>query len=267
MTLFTSRVGAADATRHLILLHGIFGRGRNWQAIAKALVAARPEYACWLVDLPHHGDSGAGSHGDTVAGLAADLDDWLTVEGITPDAVLGHSYGGKVALAFAARHPARTLQLWVIDSTPEARAPSGSAYDMLRVIRSLPPDFASREEAAQALVAAGYAPGVGQWMSSNLQREGDRFTWRLDFAAMAELMNDFFTTDLWATVESPAAGHEIHFLKASESQALSEAAVRRIEGLPPGHVTLHHRQGGHWIHSESPAEVVALLVTHLPGAK
>ena len=264
MGLSTSRVGAATATRHLVMLHGIYGRGRNWQAIAKALVAARPEYACWLVDLPHHGDSGAGNHGNTVAGLAADLDDWLRDERISPDAVLGHSYGGKVALALAARHPAQALQVWVIDSTPEARAPAGSAFDMLRVIRSLPPDFATRDEAAQALVAAGYAPGVGQWMSSNLQRDGDRFTWRLDFAVMDELLRDFFISDLWTVVESPAPGHQIHFLKASDSQALSEAAVRRIEALPPGPVTLHHREGGHWIHSESPEEVVSLLTTHLP---
>jgi len=264
MGLSTSRTGAVNATHHLIMLHGIYGRGRNWQTIAKALVTARPEYACWLVDLPHHGESGAGNHGNTVAGLAADLDDWLSDEGITPDAVLGHSYGGKVALALAAGHRVQALQVWVIDSTPEAKTPSGSAFDMLRVIRTLPPDFATRDEAARALVAAGYAPGVGQWMSSNLQRDGGRFTWRLDFAVMDELLRDFFTTDLWAGVECPAAGHDIHFLKASESQALSDTAVRRIEALPHGHVTLHHRAGGHWIHSESPDDVVALLTAHLP---
>jgi pimeloyl-ACP methyl ester carboxylesterase len=43
-------VGAPD--RSLVMLHGIYGRGRNWQAIARAVVAARPEYGCWLVDLP-----------------------------------------------------------------------------------------------------------------------------------------------------------------------------------------------------------------------
>ena len=204
-----SRIGAANATRHLVMLHGIYGRGRNWQTIAKAVVAARPEYACWLVDLPHHGDSGAGNHGNTVMGLAADLDDWLSDEGISPDAVLGHSYGGKVALAVAAMHPAQALQVWVIDSTPEVKAPSGSAFDMLRVIRTLPPDFATRDEAARALVDAGYAPGVGHWMSSNLQRDGNRFTWRLDFAVMDELLKGFFTTDLWAVVESPSVGQRM----------------------------------------------------------
>jgi pimeloyl-ACP methyl ester carboxylesterase len=83
--LSNSRVVASGRpARHLVLLHGIYGRGRNWQTIARALTDARPEYASWLVDLPHHGDSGPGAHGDTVEGLAADLDDWLAAERLTP---------------------------------------------------------------------------------------------------------------------------------------------------------------------------------------
>jgi esterase len=264
MPLSTTRVGADNATRHLVMLHGIYGRGRNWQTIAKGLVAARPEYACWLVDLPHHGESGAGSHGNTVAGLAADVDDWLTAESLSPTAVLGHSFGGKVALALAARRPTQPLQVWVIDSTPDTKPPSGSAFDMMRVIRAMPPDFSNREEAVEGLITGGYAPGVAQWMSTNLQREGDRFTWQLDFNVMDELLADFFTADLWAVVESPAPGHQFHFLKASESSALSPEAVHRIENLPRDRVTLHHRPGGHWIHAESPVEVVSLLSMHLP---
>ena len=66
-TLNATRVAQHDdAPRALVMLHGIYGRGRNWQAVARSLVAARPDVACWLVDLPHHGQSGPGRHGDTV---------------------------------------------------------------------------------------------------------------------------------------------------------------------------------------------------------
>src|SRR5690606_18016301 len=115
--------------------------------------AARPDYACWLVDLPRHGDSGAGGHGDSVRGFAADLDDWLAESGLSPDVVLGHSYGGKVALALADRRRGRPLQVWVIDSTPETKPAGGSAWDMLTLVRSLPATFPSREAAADAIVA------------------------------------------------------------------------------------------------------------------
>jgi esterase len=245
------------------MLHGIYGRGRNWQAIARAVVAARPEYACWLVDLPHHGDSPAGAHSDTVAGLAADVIDWMRAADFTAAAILGHSYGGKVALAMADAMPDRPLQLWIIDSTPEVKPPSGSAWAMLDLVGRLPRRFASRDEATQGIVGGGYALGVAQWMATNLVREGDGFVWKLDFEAMRRLLEDFFTTDLWSVVESPSAQHEIHFLKASESSAITDAAVRRIDAASGARVHLHHRQGGHWIHAESPQVVAELLIEHL----
>ena len=77
----------------LLLLHGIYGRGRNWQAVARALVEARPDVACWLVDLPHHGGSGAGRHGETVHGLAQDVLDWAREAGVSPRTVEDHVSG------------------------------------------------------------------------------------------------------------------------------------------------------------------------------
>jgi len=245
------------------MLHGIYGRGRNWQAIAKAIVAARPGYECWLVDLPHHGDSGPGAHGDSIRGFAEDLQDWCDTEGIRPDVLLGHSFGGKVALAFAERRRDQPLQVWVIDSTPETRSPGGSAWNMLRLIRGLPQTFATREEAADAIMAAGYSRGVAAWMSTNLTRRGEQFEWQLDFSVMEPLLQDFFTTDLWPVVEHHASGHALHFLKASTSSAMSDAAALRIEALNDAQVSLHRRDGTHWIHAESPELVIDLLLAHL----
>lgn len=246
------------------MLHGIYGRGRNWQAVARALVAARPEYGCWLLDLPHHGDSGAATRGNTVAGIAEDVNDWVVAQGVSLAAMLGHSYGGKVALAVAAHERAEPLQVWVIDSTPEIKTPSGSAWTMLETLRRLPRRFGTRDEAVAAIRDAGYPLGVAQWMATNLVRENGAFVWRLDFDVMEQLLRDFFTTDLWPVVESPGAHLDLHFLKASESNAMSADAVRRIEAAASDRVHLHHRPGGHWIHAESPDTVTALLVEHLP---
>jgi esterase len=263
--LAATRVSGSDRTsRAIVMLHGIYGRGRNWQGIARALVAARPEYDCWLVDLPHHGESGPAAHGDTVAGIAADLDDELHARGVTPDAILGHSYGGKIALAAAARERTAPLQVWIIDSTPEIKPPSGSAWTMLEVVRRLPDRFAAREDAIGAIRNAGYTLGVAQWMGTNLVRDGDAFAWRLDFDVMERLLMDFFTTDLWHVVEAPGPHMDLHFLKASESNAMSPDAVRRIEAAASDRVHLHHRPGGHWIHAESPEVVTALLLEYLP---
>jgi esterase len=216
------------------MLHGIYGRGRNWQAIARALVSRRPEYACWLVDLPYHGDSPAARHGDGVVGLAADLDDWLRAEGVRPDA------------------------------TPEVKPPSGSAWDMLQVVRGMPARFESRDEATEAIVAGGFSLGVAQWMATNLARDGEGFLWRLDFDRMERLLHDFFAADLWPVVEDAGSPHVLHFLKATRSSAMSDAAASRVRALQGPRVQFHEREGGHWIHAETPDVVTDLLAEHLP---
>jgi pimeloyl-ACP methyl ester carboxylesterase len=199
-----------------------------------------------------------------VRGFARDLQEWCAAEGIGPDVLLGHSFGGKVALACADLMRDHPLQVWVIDSTPETKSPGGSAWDMLELVRGLPQTFASREEAADAIVAGGYSRGVAVWMATNLERQGDHFEWRLDFSVMEPLLHDFFTTDLWPVVEHHSPDHALHFLKASTSSAMSDEAAARIETMADPAVVLHRRDGTHWIHAESPQVVIDLLLECLP---
>ena len=46
------------APKHwIVFLHGVLGRGANWQGFARKLVTARPELGALLVDLRAHGES------------------------------------------------------------------------------------------------------------------------------------------------------------------------------------------------------------------
>jgi pimeloyl-ACP methyl ester carboxylesterase len=265
------RVGASAAgTRQLLMLHGIYGRGRNWLAVARLLVQRRPDWCCWLADMRHHGDAHASADRGTLDALAGDIESWGSAEGVTPEAVLGHSFGGKVALAYAARQTRRPLQTWVIDSTPEAKPPSGSAWDMLGIVRHLPQTFRSRQDAIAGIEAGGFSTEVAQWMSTNLVHDTDAFRWRLDFDVMDHLLHEFFQTSMWSALDPGAPSHDIHVLKASRSSVISGDAVARLAALEAAptsgraRVHLHHRDGGHWIHAESPDVVVDLLAEWLP---
>lgn len=249
----------AEPGRWLFLLHGIYGMGRNWGSIARRVVASRPDWGAVLVDLREHGGSKGFEPPHTLVAAARDVHELTRSLGVRADAILGHSFGGKVALEYLRQHPDRLRQLWVIDSTPAPREPGGSAWAMLRILRSLPDVFASRSDVVAALERSGVATPIASWMATNLAHRPDGYRWRFDLDAMEELLRDFFATDLWDVVDDPPGRTEIHVVKASESSILTPDSLERIRNAAPGRVFLHEVQGGHWLNADNPDAVVALL--------
>lgn len=262
-----TRVAAAGATpqRWLLVLHGIYGAGRNWGSIARRLVEARPEWGALLVDLRNHGASQGLPGPHTLAASAADVEALVRHLDFHAAAVLGHSFGGKVALLYAQHHAQELRQVWVMDSTPAVRDPSGSAWDMIAAVKALPAHFSSRAEAVEGLMRHGYAEGVAQWMAINLEHRDGRYHWRVDFAAMEEMLRDFFRTDAWEVVVRPPAGTEVHIVKATQSNTLDPEAAARVQAATvTGRTHYHELKGGHWINTDNPDGVLRLLVDNLP---
>jgi esterase len=256
--------GAAPS-KWILFLHGIYGSGRNWGTIARRVVQVRPEWGAMLVDLREHGGSRGFDRPHTLEAAARDLVALRDTLGIAVRGVLGHSFGGKVALAYAREGGRGLEQVWVVDSTPDAMPPRGTSWETLAILRRLPSFFGSRQAAVHALEAEGVATGVAQWLATNLEPADGGFRWRLDLDAMEELLLDFFRTDLWDVVENPPPDTVLHFVKAEDSDILSPAVCARIEeaGRRSGRVFLHRLPGGHWLNADNPAGMVALLSERL----
>lgn len=258
----------ATPSRWIFVLHGIYGAGRNWASVLRRVVRERPEWGAVLIDLRQHGGSQGFAPPHTIDAAAADLHDLADHLGIEPDAVLGHSFGGKVALLYAREAADELRQVWVIDSTPEVREPDGSAWSMLNLLRSLPGPFASRDELIDALEGHGMNRGVAQWMATNLESVDDGYAWRFDFDAMEALLLSFFEADAWEVVEQPPGSLEVHLVKAEASSVLDGEALARVEAAAAAadaRTFLHRVAGGHWVNAENPDAIERLLVQMLPS--
>ena len=249
-----------SSPRQMLLLHGIYGAGRNWGSVARRLVRVRPEWSIVLVDLRSHGRSPR-LDPHTVDACADDLMRLEEHLGRTADAVLGHSFGGKVALVHARRRAVGPRQLWIIDSAPGAGRPGGGAWRMLGVLRRHPGPFGSRAEVVGAVEGEGYSPLVANWMAINAVKGEEGWGWRLDPDEMEAYLRDYFRVDAWDVAESPPPGMTIHFVKALGSSVLAEADVQRIRaaGRRSRRVVLHEAEGGHWLNTENPDAIHQLL--------
>ena len=247
----------------LYILHGIYGAGRNWATFARGLVDERDDWGAVLVDLRLHGESQGFSPPHTLAACVHDLAELVQATDRPASAVLGHSFGGKIALM--APPVLGPRQVWVIDSTPSRRTPGGSANRMLGILRRHPGPFETREDAVEALQGEGLAAHVARWMATNLVSDEESYRWRFDLDGLAALLDDFFRRDLWDVIEDPPGETEIHLVRASESDVIPRAELRRIESLGTERPVLGHEvHGGHWLHIDNPGDLRELLDRRLP---
>lgn len=260
---------ASEPTAAVIFLHGVFGRGRNFGTLARRLVDARRDLAAVLVDLRLHGDTAPTAGPHTLDAAAADLDS--VVAATSPRrvvAVIGHSLGGKVALAFARAHPGSGRRTLILDITPGARpealrdeASRSAPLRVLQQLRALAPRrFADRQDFVDALMTAGQSVTTARWLATNLER-ADEGGYRLgmDLAGIEQLLTDHYKTDLWPVAREA----DCRFLLAGRSEAggardrsllLGDSATD-VQVLP---------EADHWLHREQPEAVLAWLLRKLP---
>lgn len=106
---------------HLVLIHGLGANLSFWYFGAARLLARRRNVL--MYDLRGHGRSAMPKEGYALQHMVRDLVELLDLLGIERADVAGHSFGGRVALAFAAQHPERVRNLIVADTQIRALQP------------------------------------------------------------------------------------------------------------------------------------------------
>jgi pimeloyl-ACP methyl ester carboxylesterase len=97
----------------LLLLHGLGADHTTWSPVLDSLAR---RYTVIAPDLLGHGMSDKPRADYSVGGFANGMRDLLTVLGVDKATVVGHSFGGGVAMQFAYQFPERTERLVLVGS-------------------------------------------------------------------------------------------------------------------------------------------------------
>ena len=143
-----------------LFVHGIATNAYLWRHVMDALSGQR---RCIATDLPLHGQSPVAAEQDlSLAALAAGLDDFCDVLGLTGVDLVANDTGGAIAQIFATRYPHRlaTLTLTNCDTVdnlpPEAFRPMIELAAAGNLAPSAVAMFANLEAAAKISFASGY---------------------------------------------------------------------------------------------------------------
>jgi pimeloyl-ACP methyl ester carboxylesterase len=259
MTATPLRLAAREAGQGspVVLLHGLFGQAGNFGAIQRRLAAAHRVIA---LDLRNHGDS---PHADAMnyPGMAADVHATLAALNALPAAVIGHSMGGKVAMALALARPEAVAQLCVVDIAPRAYAADLGRYAQAMAGLRLRPGL-SRAEADRALADGVPEPAVRQFLLQNLRLDRDPPAWRLNLAAIAAQMAEIsgWPDDLAGHYPGPTL-----VVAGARSDYVRDSDMALMEALFPRARLVRIDGAGHWVHAEAPGPFLHVVAGFLAG--
>jgi pimeloyl-ACP methyl ester carboxylesterase len=126
----------------LLLLHGLGCDHTTWEPVIDALAK---RYTVIAPDLLGHGQSAKPRADYSVGGYANAMRDLITVLGIDKVTVVGHSFGGGIAMQFAYQFPERTERLILVASgglgpevSPAIRAITTPGFHQVMGLLTLP---------------------------------------------------------------------------------------------------------------------------------
>jgi pimeloyl-ACP methyl ester carboxylesterase len=260
----------------VVFVHGLFGQGKNWTTIAKALA---DRHRVTLLDLPNHGHS---PWTDTVDYV--DMAEMVAVELESfgePVTLVGHSMGGKVAMQVALRRPELVSALVVVDIAPVEYPVSGGRTDdpdeeaspfadYIAAMKALGLEkLQRREEADEALRAAVPSRMVRSFLLQSLVREGvgagGTWRWRLHLDLLERdlgRLRGFPEPPSGARYDGPVlwiAGANSHYVLPEDRP--------RMDALFPSTRLVRIKNAGHWVHSEQPEIFTETLRRFLDGTE
>jgi len=242
----------------VVILHGLYGSGRNWATIGQHLAAT---HRVLLADLRNHGGSPWDEAMDYPS-MAEDVRQVLDDHGIDRAAVIGHSMGGKVAMWLASDHPDRVERLGVIDVAPLIYPPTLRAYaeamlaiDLGQVTRRGDVDRQLAPQIPEAPIRA--------FLLQNLVSEDGKFRWRLNLRVLSRDLDEI----AGYPPLSPSFGYAgpTRFIRGALSSYVPPDAWPDIRSRFPAADLVSIAGAGHWLHAEKPAEFLAALQEFLAG--
>lgn len=262
MQLHQIRMG--DHGPKVAFLHGVFGQGRNWSSIGKAL---SDNHRVYLIDLPNHGHSPWTEDIDYFL-MADQVADFLA--GYGPVNLVGHSMGGKTAMMVAQRHSDLVRRLCVADVSPVDYGGHRSFNTYIDAMQSI--DLATlrdRQEADEQLGELIPDTKIRTFLMQNLRRtrhrdpalrRGDntpRWHWQMNLDLIAKRMD---TISGWpADLEVRPFEKRTLWIAGADSNYVKPGYGDTMRELFPLVRQLTIKNSGHWVHTDQPQVFVAAV--------
>lgn len=240
MTLHYRVLGEGPA---LVVLHGLFGSGDNWQTLAREFSA---HFKVYVVDQRNHGHSPHSPEMNYDV-MAEDIFNLLAENGERDVKLLGHSMGGKTVLRFLQLFEFLVSKAVVADIGVKSYS---SHHDhIFRALKSIQLDqFTSRQEVEDRLSMEILDKTTLLFLMKSLYwKEKGQLGWRFNPPVLEQHLPEILGALPPVTISVPTL-----FLRGEKSGYVPESDEDEIRTLVPNCEFRTIEGAGHWLHADSP---------------
>jgi esterase len=240
----------------LLILHGLFGSGKNWHSHMRRFA---DDFQVFSIDLRNHGQS---FHADEMnySAMAEDVAQLIARLELRDCRILGHSMGGKVAMTLALQHPALISSMIVADIAPVAY--HHDYDDLIEPILALDLEsFDTRTQIDHALRPSIPADQLRAFLLQNVVREEGVWRWRINWQVLQQDMDDL--TGFTALPSEWVSALPSLFIRGARSDYVGSAEIDLIKHHFSNASFATIDAAGHWLHAEQPLEFNRLALEFL----
>lgn len=243
----------------LLILHGLFGSGKNWVTIAKHLSQSTFVYT---LDARNHGESfRADTH--SLDDMVNDLQFFIQEKIRQPVILLGHSMGGLTSMAYALKNQDYVRGLIVVDIAPRMYFPDYSSELAAQKI-----DLSvckSRSEIDTAMKQFVADEALRKFLQTNVTTKADgSYAWQINIEPIekSEKRTSF------PQIANSYAGPTL-FVRGLKSNFIRDDDLPVIKRYFPNAEVVNIPNGDHWLHFTAQKDFLAVVDRFLSesGAK
>ncbi|XP_027718213.1 protein ABHD11-like [Vombatus ursinus] len=251
-----------DTLPPVVFLHGLFSNKNIFQAEAEAL-AQQTGRKVLTVDARNHGES-PHSPDCSYEAMSADLQALLSKLGLSPCVLIGHSMGGKTAMALALQKPELVERLVSVDISPLVATDMPKIFKIIPVMKAINilGDISNSEAfevVDEYLKLFVKDSSIRQYLFNSLVRVNGQYVWKVNAENLWQQQNLFLDS---LHIQGVYRGPTL-FLRSTNSSFIPSSHYSKIKLLFPEAQFQTIPDAGHIIHIKKPQEFMNSILSFL----
>ena len=242
----------------LFIFHGLYGRARNWQSMAKKLTLDGLVIVI-NVDLRNHGENEF-KEDHSYSLMLEDVIELFNYLNIKKTNVLGHSMGGKLAMLLSLTYPKFVNKLIIADIAPiDYQDDEGETINsLLDLDLNL---IQSRNDADKILSIKIIDKSLRMFLLQNLQLVNGSYEWGVNLKAIKKSMNNLKSFPILSEVKKN--NQKALCIYGANSKYVTNNNLVSFEKYFANISFVKINDAGHLLHVENPDAFYLALINFL----